>query len=256
MNRFVVTGTPRSATTFFCSVLKKHYGISMVPEAKGNKSPLDTELFPPHDDRIKPSKFTGVNNYDNNRTIEVWSDKVTNEHTKFVGFKTFPMYHYDNLKMIEYNDLSVILLMRKNLWKVLASLITAMNSTTWNKSGLVVKKYTYSYDPFTYYMLRNTVDHIFNFLWYFENKLSRHDNYVTTVYFEDLIKRNYTNNDLNKYFNSTIVFNADYDDSSKPSDYISNISEIKKQYVDPLLDSKLVEGLPSWAIDSLHNDCV
>jgi len=250
MKKFVVTGTPRSGTTFFCRTLEKESNI-LLPRFH------NYEPFIPQN-RIVSSNRIGISAFDEAESIKRIVKFGIDNNFDAVGFKTFFSFHYNFEKMLEQNELDHFLILRRNVWKIFASYWMAFSKSEFGKSSLIHEAIQIDTESVMSKIIKQTIDAVLKTYMY-RSQIEQHPNHIVTLYFEDFTAKSghIGDSELTEYFGKRIIFQSGYDDPQhKPSDYIKNIQEIKEKFVDPLLNSKAVAGLPQDVLESLHNDCI
>jgi hypothetical protein len=219
---FVVTGTPRSGTTFFCNTLKTYPHV-WIPEF----SNIDNaEPFNPVN-TVEVSNTLQLPVFDQNLVIQQLLQDKSTVNAEYFGFKTFLSYHNNMSSLIDHNQLDVFVILRKNIWSVLASLLLAQDNKDYNGSS---KRFS----PFYYDGSNREERRIFTMFyslckdyWYSENVWHSHPRLVEKIYFEDLIKPNVSFKKINNYFGQEIDFFANYTDDSVEK-YFKNFDHVKK----------------------------
>lgn len=185
MKKFIVTGTPRSGTTFLCSRFAALDNVYMY-------SDYDYEPFSP---------YAGV--LDEETYLE---DLVTNNPNKIVGLKT---WWYDSYMFTEHTrSFDQIVLIRKDVQKVFLSLIVLLrfgydeNKSSKNRIGsgeLVYGDFGLRYNAHN--LLKS---------YYYSEKMPC----MEKIYFEDLVNNSYNPTRLENYFENKLDLNTGYKDST------------------------------------------
>jgi len=184
MKRFVVTGTPRSGTTFLCNRLASLDNVHM-------DSNYDYEPFSP---------YAGVLDEE-----DYLDNLVTNHPGKIVGLKTWWYDSYDFTGLIE--DFDPIVLIRKDVQKVFLSLIVLLrfgydeNKSSKNQAGsseLVYGDFGLRYNAHN--LLKS---------YCYSEKMP----YLEKIYFEDLVDGSYDPTSLEDYFENKLDLNTNYKES-------------------------------------------
>jgi hypothetical protein len=219
---FVVTGTPRSGTTFFCNTLKTCPGI-WIPEF----SNIDNaEPFNPVN-TVEVSNALQLPLFDQNAVVQKLIKNKTNNSAEYFGFKTFLAYHNNMSLLVEHNQLDVFVILRKNIWSVLASFLLAQDNKNYNGSS---KRFS----PFYYDGSNREERRIFTMFyslckdyWYSESVWASHPRLVEKIYFEDLIEPGASFEKINQYFEQKINFDAHYTKDSIEK-YFENFGQVKE----------------------------
>lgn len=219
MNKnFVIVGTPRSGTTFICDALNQFDDI-WIPEFP------NYEPFNPHN-LHRLTESIKNNAFDQDLIIKKFISLKSRKNIDYFGFKTFLSFHSNLKNLIKDNNLDVILIMRKDIWKVIGSMLIAIDHNDYLGSS---KKY----DPFVFVESKREIRRIMTFFnhlcrsyWELENTFANNFNVVEKMYFEDIIKNNNTNN-LDNYFDKKIIFDFNYDDNDSIYFYMKNFEELQ-----------------------------
>lgn len=226
---FIVVGTPRSGTTFFCRTLDQYPDI-WIP-GFGNYEP-----FNPHSLNIAAEKFNQCI-YDQNSAVQKMIRSKKRYSAEYFGFKTFLTWHNNFLDLIEYNNLDVFVVLRKDIWKVLGSLLIAIDNSDYSGSS---KNYQPFYFSDTNREKRRIISYFFELCksyWYCEKVLSDHRMFVDKIYLEDFDKKDVSITSIDEYFQRPILFNTNYhqDDYTK---YYQNFEEFKSFILDHVHSAK------------------
>lgn len=214
MNKFVITGIPRSGTTVFARTLSKIDNIHVANDQH---------------DFYEPFKIMS-NSLDLNPLPRL-KELEDNCRSNYFGFKSFPGDLLD-LTALRLNGYKTFAIVRKDIWKSIFShaiartkLFRDNDNTAFKGSS---KLYTESVVASSISelpppLLRMFQDSFFTRIkhaYEFETQYKNTD----VIYFEDLIKPNASFKCVNTYFNKEIIFNLNYDDSDDFSSYYKNFS--------------------------------
>jgi hypothetical protein len=241
---FIILGTPRSGTTFFCETLNQQSNI-WIPEF------TNSEPFNPAN-VIQISSTIQTNLFDQNAIIEKLIDTKNKRNVEYFGFKTFLSWHNDISSVIDRHQLSIFLILRKNIWKVLASMLIAIDNKDFQGSSK-------RFEPFYYdgsNREQRRIFTIFNNLcrdyWWSENVFHNHANLIEKIYLEDLIENNISFEKVNNYFKKEIQFSANYTEDSI-DEYVKNFEELKKFILEKVHLSKYhFSALPTYILQELE----
>ena len=215
---FIIVGTPRSGTTFVCDVLNGFDDI-WIPKYP-NYEPFNPNV-------LKKVSLTAKHNaFDHDTIVKKFIGHKSNKGAEYFGFKTFLSFHSNLRELIKDNDLDVIILLRKDIWKVIGSMMIAIDNNDYIGSS---KKY----QPYIFEKTSREKRRILTFFnqtcrvyWELENTFSKDLNILDKFYFEDLIENN-RRPSIESYFEREIVFDHKYDNNDDISKYISNFQEMK-----------------------------
>lgn len=243
---FVVTGTPRSGTTFFCNTLAGHADI-WIPRF----SDLDNaEPFNPIN-TIEVSNALQLPMFDHNFVVQKLIELQQQNRTEFLGFKTFLAYHNNMLSLIEQTQLDVIVLLRKNIWLALASLLLAQDNKDYNGSSKRFHAYTYDGSNREQRRIFTMFYSLCKDYWFSENVWHGHSRLIEKIYFEDLIKPNATFAKINAYFGRNITFEANYQDDGIET-YFTNFNQVKAMILHRVHQSQFhFQALPDYLLKEL-----
>jgi hypothetical protein len=243
-NNFIVLGTPRSGTTFFCQTLSQLDDV-FIPEFP------NFEIFNPWATPTV-SKAIKTHMFDQDKALKKFIDYKIQINKKYFGFKTFIPFHNDLTTLINNNDLDIFVVLRKDIWKILGSMLIAIDHNDYTTSSL-------KYQPFVFEKTereKRRVLGLFNQLcksfWYNENAFTNHKNFVEKIYLEDIVAGNNTFKNVNNYFNKIIEFYPTNNDNKSINEYISNIDEFQSFFKDHVKKSKEHYGaLPEYILKEL-----
>lgn len=241
---FIILGTPRSGTTFFCNTLNSYSNI-WIPEFP-NSEPFNPSII------SQTSNIFKSNMFDHNAIIrKMISFKEKNGHEYF-GFKTFLSWHTDISSIINENELSIFLMLRRDIWKVLTSLLIAIDN---KKFGGSSKRF----EPFYYdgsNRERRRIFVIFQNLcrdyWWSENVGHHHASLIEKIYLEDIIGKDISFKKINDYFKKEISFSVNYTEDSIEK-YITNFDDLKTFILEEVHCSKYhYSALPEYILKELE----
>lgn len=205
LNKFVLTGMPRSGTTYFLQEIDKLENVS-IPKVNFHYEPFAT------------LNINFILNYEDN--IERLTESVD---TDYFGFKIFAANATNYCRLVD-DDFKFIILLRKNFWKTFGSAITARQNSDYIGSS---KKYVLNDNDDKHFVqsMENAVITMLQQYYDYETYWRNHPNTLGVFYFEDLIKPNASFELLNDYFKQKIVFNANYDDSFSADKYFPKLHQ-------------------------------
>lgn len=223
IKNFLVTGTPRSSTTWFCHTLNSH-GRIWMPEF------TNYEPFNPHNIHQTADKFK-VSLFDQLGFMDTIVNYASQKDIDYLGIKTFISYHNDISSFIRQYNFSIFVLIRKDIWKVLGSLCVAVDNKDFLGSSKRFQPYMFENNHRENRRLITIFDRICLNYWYAENYFAKHENFIEKVYMEDIIKGKSSYLRINNFFNQHINLSNDYDDDDADV-YFKNFDEIKKFFID------------------------
>ena len=219
---FVVTGTPRSGTTFFCNYLRNYPQI-WFPRFSNNDN---VEPFNPVNLPVV-SNSLNVAMFDQDLVMQKLFERKATSGLEYFGFKTFLSFHGNMLSLIEHNQLDVFVVLRKNIWMVMGSLLLAHDNQNYQGSSKRFSKFHYDGSAKEERQILTMFHTLCRDYWYSENIWCNHPRFVEKIYFEDLIKPNASFEKLNCYFDQEINFLANYTDESV-SKYFENFDQVQQ----------------------------
>lgn len=243
MNKFLISGLPRSGTTVFAKTISHLDDVSLANDAQGFFEPFkimskNRELNP----------IPRLKNLENNCKLD------------YFGFKCFPgdLLNLTNLSNSGYKTFAII---RKDIWKSIFSHAVAKTELFVNNANVFSKSSTLhaqdleinSIKEMPPPLLRMFQDSFFDRIkqaYDFE----KHWNDIDIIYFEDLIKPDASFECVNKYFNKEIIFNLDYNDDSDIEAYYPNINPKVFKFISSHIINTVVlpEDCPKYIVDSLY----
>jgi len=215
MNKFVITGIPRSGTTVFARTLSKIDNIHVANDQH---------------DFYEPFKIMS-NSLDLNPLPRL-KELEDNCRSNYFGFKSFPGDLLDLTKLILNDRYKTFAVIRKDIWKSIFSHAIARtklfrdNDNTAFKGSSKLYTETLSASSISELpppLLRMFQDSFFARIKHAYEFETQYEN-TDVIYFEDLIKPNASFECVNNYFNKEVIFNLDYDDSADFTSYYNNFS--------------------------------
>lgn len=219
MNKnFIIVGTPRSGTTFLCDVLNSFDDI-WIPKYP-NYEPFNPNV-------LKKVSLTVNNNaFDQDAIIKKFISYKPNKKATYFGFKTFLSFHSNLKDLIRDNNLDVIIILRKDIWKVIGSMMIAIDHNDYLGSSKKHEPFVFEKTSREIRRIQVFFNQICRVYWELENIFSKDLNIVDKFYFEDLIENN-KRPLLNEYFQRDILFDHGYNDNDDMSKYVVNFQEMK-----------------------------
>jgi len=215
---FIVIGTPRSGTTFFCKVLNDYNDI-WLPEFP------NYEPFNPWSVERASNAFN-THLFDQDLILKKMLAEKERRQINYFGFKTFTQFHTDLLGLIDRNELDIILILRKDFWKVLASQLVAIDHNDYKGSST-------KYEPFVFQDTFRERRRILGFFgqicksyWWCENIFSKHKNFVDLLYLEDFSQEKNSFQNINNYFDREVILENNYENKNLEH-YIKNYQEFE-----------------------------
>jgi hypothetical protein len=241
---FVVLGLPRSGTKFFCKTLSEQSNI-WIPSWNNTYEPFNLKKI------STSSEIFDSHLYDHDLIVKKLINAKKEKQKEFMGFKTFLVWHRDFKEIVDKNNLQIIILIRKNFWKVFGSFLLAIDNSDYTGSST-------KFSPFLFIPSnrenRRIIDIFNNFCfqyWQLENVYSFHKNFIDKIYFEDLLKSKKFDK-IDTYFKNKITFQTEYRDEFDLQKYFANFDEIKKFIVDHCKTApKHYNKLPSYFLENI-----
>ena len=238
MNKFLVTGIPRSGTTKFMEVLQSYDDIFVpktrevfnVYSGRGFTNKMLDEIGPMFDRKNVATKL-----------FKYGFDKGY----RYSGFKTFFHSQFDFSGLLNLNKPDIIIMQRRNVWMTIGSALRHLSSLDSSN-----KKFLYTSDNI---FVSSLISQTLNSYWRTHNFLKDY-NIVADIFFEDITLNN-NNNDINNYFDREITFDYNYTPKKHASEYIDNIEELGNKFNKKILDNWThFKELPNFVLDSLFLD--
>jgi hypothetical protein len=212
--KFVILGTARSGTTFFAESLRQHSGI-WVP-----KFP-NCEPFNPFNMELAVKKY-GIHVYDQDAVFQSIVREGEGFGFKYVGFKSFVTFHPDLLGLIERNDLDIFIVLRRDIWKILGSLLIAIDNTDFTGSSTKYKPYFYDQSPREARRVLTFFNELCKAIWWMESVFSKHKRLIHKFYLEDVGHSPVSFTPITEYFSLKIILDYQYDTNMGLEHYIEN----------------------------------
>lgn len=244
MNKFLITGMPRSGTTVLIKTLGKLNDVFVYSDPQGFGEPFKIM----------------------NKTLELNPYIRLNEVEKacsseYFGFKVFP----NDLISIEYlhdvKQYRTFVIIRKDIWKAIFSHALAKTKLFVNRLDIFASSSTLHTQDSKYNTLsdippallreiKGAFFHKIKQCYEFETRWKN----IDIIYFEDLIRPNASFNCLNEYFKEKIIFNLNYDDSHDSEAYYSNFSasalhELSEHFIKTV---DIPDDCPKYIRDSVY----
>lgn len=216
---FVVLGIPRSGTKFFCKTLSDCPNI-WLPSWNDTYEPFNLKKI------AYTSEIFNHHFFDQDAIVKKLINSKHKQEKEYVGFKTFLIWHRDFQNIVTDNNLKIIIMIRKDFWKVFGSFLLAIDNNDYSGSSKIFMPFKFE---ITNREKRRIIDTFNNFCyqyWQLENVYSKHKNFIDKIYFEDLLHRDSFSN-INDYFNREIIFNSTYSDKDSYSSYFDNFDVLK-----------------------------
>lgn len=201
---FIVLGTPRSGSTWFIETIGKQNDILI-----GGDKHTNFEAFNAIN-ALEMSNLLNNHVFDNQTIFDYYLKLKLQQNKVYLGFKSFPTWHWDLRKLINDNNLNIILLLRKSFFKTVGSLAIAYRENNFLLPSIEHKKLDFTNDTLFsrhFYLLINSVA---NSIYMAENWFTNSSIVIDKIYYEDIIKQNnYVNKNINNYFQREIIFSTD-----------------------------------------------
>ena len=244
MNKFLITGLPRSGTTIFARTLSQLDNVHMAND--------EHDFFEPFK---LLSKSLDLNSLPKLKELED-SCKLN-----YFGFKCFPGDLLD-LTMLRFDGYKTFAVIRKDIWKSIFSHAIARTKLFRDNDGSAFgtssKLHTQLLSASTIKELPTPLLRMFRDSFFARIKEAyefetQHTN-TDVIYFEDLIKPNASVDCVNNYFNKEVIFNLDYDDSDDFSSYYQNFSPelLSSMCLHFMKTVNIPNDCPQYIIDSIY----
>lgn len=247
MNKFFITGMPRSGTTIFTKTLDQQENIHLHNNSNPFYEPFHLKFL-----RLNPLK-----------DLEEASKNID---CKYFGLKLFAngTIHPAELLAQGYKPIYIL---RKNIWKsVFSQFIQQVQAVSMSPEDFdklsVENNFSSKIDPFTREVKDLNSDILMKMMVTLANRLM--DVYqaevvqkdkIAVIYFEDLIKQDATFDSINNYFDQKIIFNLNYDNSGDELEYIPVFPKEFLKKVTNIVCTRLGEmpkDMPSYVIENLE----
>jgi len=243
---FIILGSPRSGTSWFAGEFANESDILMSGQKNDNWEAFNSV------NAIPNSNFLKTHAFDHQNIIDFYIQYKEKTGKKYLGFKSFPTWHWDLRKLVDDNNLKIILLLRRSLLKSVGSLAISYREGNFLTSSLEFKKLDFENDPIFhrhFYLLLNSVC---NSIYMSENWISESPNLITKIYFEDILeKKQYTNENINRYIQREKYFITNHKDQPW-EDYFVQPDKVKK-FIKTLFENNPYhyKALPKYVIDEI-----
>jgi len=244
MNKFIVTGIPRSGTTIFTKTLAQQSGVDVFSNDHFFYEPFSMGFK--NKFRLNPEK-----------DLAIQESKCKDDYFGFKAFKD-GFLTPDYLMTQGYRP---IVLLRKDLWKSVISAFVQQWQVGQNLHP------TYTSKEIIFPDVYNTVEEVppfmrTRFLINLGNRVMMcyraervWKDVIDIIYFEDLIKPGATFKNVNEYFQREIKFDLNYDNSMDALDYVPGIprewfTKITREVIQKLEIE--TPDIPQYIIDSVN----
>jgi len=245
MNKFLITGIPRSGTTALIKTLSKIDDVFMYSG--------DSNTF------FEPFSLGNKTQYLNPYQIIEEAEEQCN--SKYFGFKCFNGDTVDIKKLNQELGYKPFVIIRRDIWKAVFSHYVAKTASFREKIDIFDRSSTLHPNKD---IINNTTElrpgeANFLKLSYFKTLKACYDfetqwKNIDIIYFEDLIKPNASFDCLNEYFGQKIIFNLNYDDSHEVNSYILNwnTSVLNTLSNDLIKTAVIPDNCPDYIKDSMY----
>lgn len=215
VNNFVVLGIPRSGTTHVCDKLTENLNVFMS----------QTALYEPFNPKALPVTSSLMGNiFDQGDIVGRLARYGYREQgAEYCGYKAFP-FQISNFNILEQHKSRIIIVLRKNIWKVMGSMLVGAQRQDFRTTS-TTDKFTFDInDSFTRANFLTSWHNITSAYWLLENTFRNSPHFLDIMYFEDFTKQG-TYDRVNEYFKYDYNFISDYSDDHHPSIYYNNWDE-------------------------------
>ena len=244
MNKFFITGIPRSGTTVLIETLSKLNDVSVYSNNNKFFEPFGMGNLKQHLDPYEPlrkaeskcnSKYFGFKSFTGD-TVDI---KKLNQD---LGYKPFVIIRKDIWKSVFSHYVAKTTMMRQNIDIFYTSSTLHPNKETVNTT----EEMRPGEPNFLKMSFFNTIKVCYEFETQWKN--------TNIIYFEDLIKPNASFDCLNNYFGQEIIFNLEYNDSHNINAYVSNWSTSVLNVLSRDIIQKAVipDDCPNYIKESIH----
>ena len=244
MNKFFITGIPRSGTTVLTKTLSR---LGNVYVYKNNN-----EFF-------EPFGQGSTKQYLDPYQPLIEAEEQCN--SKYFGFKCFIGDTVDIKKLNQELGYKPFVIIRKDIWKAVFSHYVAKTASFREKINIFDRSSTLHPNKDIINNTNELRPGEANFLKlsYFKTLKACYDfetqwKNIDIIYFEDLIKPNASFDCLNEYFGQKIIFNLDYDDSHEINSYILNWStSVLNALSNDLINTAVIpDNCPDYIKESMY----
>lgn len=244
MNKFFITGVPRSGTTVLTKTLSR---LDNVYVYKNNN------------DFFEPFGQGSSKQYLNPYQPLIEAEEQCN--SKYFGFKCFNGDTVDIKKLNQELGYKTFAIIRKDIWKSVFSHHIAKTASFREKINIFDRSSTLhpnkdiinntnEFRPGEANLLKLSYFKSLKVCYEFETQWKNTD----IIYFEDLIKPNASFDCLNEYFGQNITFNLNYDDSHDVEGYFLNwnLDVLKSLSKGVVVRVNLPNDCPDYIKDSMY----
>lgn len=244
MNKFFITGVPRSGTTVLTKTLSE---LNNVFVYKNNN------------DFFEPFGQGSSKQYLNPYQPLIEAEEQCN--SKYFGFKCFNGDTVDIKKLNQELGYKTFAIIRKDIWKSVFSHHIAKTASFREKIDIFDRSSTLhpnkdiinntaEFRPGEANLLKLSYFKSLKACYEFETQWKNTD----IIYFEDLIKPNASFDCLNEYFGQNITFNLNYDDSHDVEGYFLNwnLDVLKSLSKDVVVRVNLPNDCPDYIKESMY----
>lgn len=244
MNKnFIIVGTPRSGTTFLCDILSQLQGVWMPRYP--NYEPFNPTVL------MKVSVDLNSDIFDHDAIVKKFISMKNQKQCEYFGFKTFTGFHSDFKQLIRDNDLDVVIMLRKDFWKVVGSKLVAIDNGNYIGTSKRFKPFVFDKSIREKRRIKTFFNHLCRAYWLLENRMNDLK-IIDKVYFEDLII-DPVRPKINEYFNRELKFDTGYNDNDSIYSYVSNFDELKSYLLEDVKKFKIHYGaLPEYLLEQLE----
>lgn len=194
MKKFIVLSSGRAGSTSFIDALARFDDV-MVPSKQIDC--IDNEIFHPKSIkryRQEYQSLSGIPVHDELSLIDAFYK--SNENAAYAGFKSMPQRH-QCLSAIS-GEVKIVTISREDIASTVASFIVAIDYNTWRRSG-GKQKNRFVFGP-------KYEERAFSHLAYIVETQKLFDSMSNCIHikFEDICKSDFSNNELNDFFQRPI----------------------------------------------------
>jgi hypothetical protein len=245
VEKFVITGFPRSATTVFTKTIAQLDNVEIFTKSLGT---------------LEPYEYNDKEMYVSPEADLQYYESLCNK--KYFGFKSFntDVMNNDYLFQQGYRPISLI---RKDVWKSVTSWCALHLQSNNDQVAKFFEESTknHVFDKENFESLRDIpkpVWRLFSKALYSRIRVAyqveKYYNNIDVIYFEDLIKPNSSFEKLNNYFDQEIVFNLNYEDDMEARDYTPSLPKEFYQHLCRQAKMSLVlpDDTPDYILESIN----